>query len=930
MATITRTTPRKRNLGVETLESRLNLSTLSSLATPVAPQTTGLTTSSITNTTTATNKLISVTPADTSSSSSTEDPYANLKFGDTTVPTSGTTNVNVYDYSSIQNASMNWSNPANIGNMASSGVNIEYKLNTSASGTYRIQFDVAAVRWGSFDLYVNNTKQASYSFLASGSWNSYLSTMQDVSLGAGANTIRITPTWGSQFNISAIKVTPTSVSSSSNNNSNNNSSSTSNTSSNNLSSSITLNANQNSGISNAILENASTTPNIGGMGTNGAYVDYTLNVASAGTYNLSANVAANSWAAMGVSINGGAASEIDINSTGGWASYKAVSGQVYLSAGTVKIRVSNLYGTQFNLRSLSLSSTSSTSTTTTNNNSNNNSNSSSTNYVGSSTATITADKYSALSNAYLENKNGMNDIGGMATSGASVEYTLNVASAGSYTLSAQTALPSWAAMGVSVNGGAVTEIDMNATGGWASFKSVSGQVYLPAGTVKLKFTNLYGTQFNLGTFTLTPGGSANNNNNNNTYTPPANNTPSTPQSPDSWSSGSASVSTNWMTSFNQLTITGTSGADSIYVSQSGNTISVTAGGKTTSYSGSYGNIVVKGGDGNDTITIASSVNIDTLIYGGSGNDTLQNLGSGHNTIVAIGGGYDTLQGNGWSTSYWADTSDAVNAGSSERNAGRVHQVASFWNGVSTELNGQNLSDPSGTGATTRLTSSSFWGTGPKMEDVVQGQLADCWVVGALQTMAFQNPDRLRELAVDLGDGTYAIQFTKNGATQYVRVDGDLAANGPYANGINYAHPGASGNQWAAIFEKAYAEIGTGAWSYSSLNYGWFGGVLSSLGYSVSSFSTSDPNSLYNSISNALNSGKGVTLGTAKSVWNVPLIGDHTYTAVKAWKDSSGTGWVTLRNPWGYDGAGWDSNTNDGYVTLTVNQLAPFLTAGTVS
>ena len=188
MATMTRPAPRKRNLGIETLESRLNLSTLSSLATPVAPQTTGLASTSLTNTTTSTTKLISVSLDDGIIAGSDADPFKNLKFGDTSIPASGTTSVNVYDYSSIQNASMNWSSPANVGNMATSGVNLEYKLNTSAAGTYRLQFDVAAVRWGSFDVYVNGAKAGSYSFLPTGSWYSYAGTAQDVTLAAGGTT----------------------------------------------------------------------------------------------------------------------------------------------------------------------------------------------------------------------------------------------------------------------------------------------------------------------------------------------------------------------------------------------------------------------------------------------------------------------------------------------------------------------------------------------------------------------------------------------------------------------------------------------------------------------------------------------------------------------------------------------------------------------
>ncbi|HVX84351.1 MAG TPA: carbohydrate-binding protein [Phycisphaerae bacterium] len=919
MATLTRTSSaRRRQLGVENLESRLNLSTLSTLATPALPQTTGLATTSLTTSTASSSKLIPVSGVVAGSA---QDPYLNLKFGDTSVPTSGTTSVDVAGYSSIAGASVNWNSPINIGNMASSGVNVSYKLNTSAAGTYRLELDVSAVRWGSFDLYVNGSRAAQYSFLPTGSWGTYTGTIQDVTLAAGANTITITPTWGSQFNISAIKVTPTNLSSTSTTTSNNNSNSNTTTT---VGSSITLSPTQNSGIYNAIVESKNGTSDVGGMGTNGAYVDYTLNVTSAGTYNLSASVSAQSWAAMGVSVNGGTASEVDINATGGYNNYKNVTGSVYLPAGTVKLRFSNLYGTLFNLSTVTLTSASSnnssTTTTTTSNNSSSNAGT-----LGSS-LTVTADKYSAISGATLESQGGMADIGGMSASGASVTYTINVSTAGSYTLTAQTALPSWAAMGVSVNGGSVQEVDMNNTGSWSNFKPVSTSLYLPSGTVTLKFTNLYGTQFNLGSFTLASGGSSTSTSTSSS----SSSTTTTPQSPESWSSGGVSVSTAWMTSFNQLNITGTSGNDSIEVSQSGNTIYVKANGSTTSYSGPFGTIMVKGGDGNDTIQIDSSVNIATLIYGGNGANTLKNFTSGKATIVAIGNGYDVVQGNGFNTSYWVDPSDSVNASSAEWNAGRVHQVSSFWNGVSTSLSGQNLSDPSGTGSTVRLTSSSFWGTGPQITDVTQGLVSDCYVVGALQTLANSSPDRLMEMAVDLGDGTYAIQFKKGGTTEFVRVDGDLPAGGPYASGLEYAHPGPSGNQWVEIFEKAYAEIGTGGWSYASLNEGWFGNVFANLGVTATSISVNNGSSLYSAVSSALASGKGVTLGTNPSVWGIPIIGDHTYTVTKAYTDQWGTQYLTLRNPWGYDGAGSDSNTYDGYVTVAASQLAPFLMAGTIS
>jgi len=333
-------------------------------------------------------------------------------------------------------------------------------------------------------------------------------------------------------------------------------------------------------------------------------------------------------------------------------------------------------------------------------------------------------------------------------------------------------------------------------------------------------------------------------------------------------------------------------------------------------------MVIKGGDGNDTITVDSSVRLNARIYGESGNDSLTNKTQGNGTIVSIGGGYDVDTGNGWSTSIWGDSSDGLSGGN-------LHSVSGFWNGVSTDLFGQNLSDPAGTGSTTRLNSSSLWGTGPQIKDVTQGLLSDCFLMAPLQTMANNAPGKLRELAVDLGDGTYAVQFKRGGVLQYVRVDGDLPAGGYYQQGLNFAHPGSSGNQWTAIIEKAYAEFRTGAWSYNSLNWGNFNAVLSDLGQSVQGIG-GDANSIFNQIQNAVGSGKGVTYGTISSINSgAPLIASHTYTVTSAWRDGSGTGYVTLRNPWGYDGAGWDSNTSDGYVTLSMYQLQSNMMAGSI-
>ena len=63
---------------------------------------------------------------------------------------------------------------------------------------------------------------------------------------------------------------------------------------------------------------------------------------------------------------------------------------------------------------------------------------------------------------------------------------------------------------------------------------------------------------------------------------------------------------------------------------------------------------------------------------------------------------------------------------------------------------------------------------------------------------------------------------------------------------------------------------------------------------------------------------------------VPLVPSHTYTLVNAFVSNS-VQYVTLRNPWGVDGAFPgvvpDSNPSDGLVTITFTALAQNTTWG---
>jgi hypothetical protein len=73
------------------------------------------------------------------------------------------------------------------------------------------------------------------------------------------------------------------------------------------------------------------------------------------------------------------------------------------------------------------------------------------------------------------------------------------------------------------------------------------------------------------------------------------------------------------------------------------------------------------------------------------------------------------------------------------------------------------------------------------------------------------------MVVDLGDGTYAVRFYRDGQPQYVRVDGELWTD-PYGT-PRYARPGGEGAIWVPIVEKAWAFFRHQEGNYDSIRYG---------------------------------------------------------------------------------------------------------------
>lgn len=345
--------------------------------------------------------------------------------------------------------------------------------------------------------------------------------------------------------------------------------------------------------------------------------------------------------------------------------------------------------------------------------------------------------------------------------------------------------------------------------------------------------------------------------------------------------------------------------------------------------GGAGNDALLGGDGNDELI--GDIGDDQLngqggidkFWGGDGNDVIISIDAVFSEYVEGGNGSDTL----WIDQVGSSTDSLVGVTSSDM----VQRVSSFANGADRTLNGDRITDPSDIGQKKAFTntisagstsgSNPLFGTnGPKLTDIRQGQVGDCWLLSGVGAIALDNPTAVRQNIVDFNDGTYGVRL----GDKFYRVDNDLPVNA--SNLPRNAGLGAQNSMWVAIFEKAFALHRTSTHTYESLNGGWAVEVNRAFRSSSAGAKTinsySNATALANDMYTRWNTYQAVTIGfTGALKGSVPLIGDHMYTVYSFQRDSAGNVTsVTLRNPWGRDGAGSDSNSSDGLVTLTPAQL----------
>lgn len=308
-------------------------------------------------------------------------------------------------------------------------------------------------------------------------------------------------------------------------------------------------------------------------------------------------------------------------------------------------------------------------------------------------------------------------------------------------------------------------------------------------------------------------------------------------------------------------------------------------------------IVVHGGGGNDTIELLSSLQRSARVYGDAGDDSLRDQSPAYAILFAVGEGRDTLQGDGQSTSYWADpaSTDTVLASQSERDAHRVHTVS--------------LSPATADQKTLKkfdLTPSKsiLWGGGATLFDVEQGFVQNCQTTAAMQGWAQQRPELVREVAVEKKPGSYLVALGDFASPQHVEVDNKIAS-------FYFSKQPPSGRIWWPIIEKAEELFKNPA--------------LKSRQVDGFQWSEATAETAYQKLRQAIDDGRvAISYSTSAPALEVAVIAQgHAHTVVQTFRAPDGTPRFIVRNPYGTTSLTAPSyhSQQQGLLTMTFSEFA---------
>lgn len=193
--------------------------------------------------------------------------------------------------------------------------------------------------------------------------------------------------------------------------------------------------------------------------------------------------------------------------------------------------------------------------------------------------------------------------------------------------------------------------------------------------------------------------------------------------------------------------------------------------------------------------------------------------------------------------------------------------------------------------------------GVSPDDVQQGQIADCYLMSSLASIAHTDPQAIHDAIQDHGNGTYTVRFfDPEGQPNYVEVDSQLyGATELGGFSALYGRSTTPGELWPAIMEKAYAQWKGG---YEAIGQG--GSAPEVIRAVTGKTSTVTPtqgtstDALWSTIQSGDRAGVPMvasTYGDGKKTYDDSgVYGSHVYSILGT-EERDGQRYVVLRNPW---------------------------------
>lgn len=291
----------------------------------------------------------------------------------------------------------------------------------------------------------------------------------------------------------------------------------------------------------------------------------------------------------------------------------------------------------------------------------------------------------------------------------------------------------------------------------------------------------------------------------------------------------------------------------------------------------------------------------------------------------------------------ANTASGIGNLRANSSATQLEQLIGKW------FLGSDRPNP-GSGITYQAVNGSLFQNGVSHQDVVQGNVGNCYLMASVAAIARQSPSTIQDMFIDNGDGTFTVRFYKSGPAsaeakrpsnspfikdmhvEYVTVDRFLPTNGSYRMyaGWGGTQPGGNslddGNNelWVALLEKAYAQANQsggitlfGGHSYSAIQGGSPSTSLRHLLGSTSMLRTPFNDSNVNEMMTRFDQGGAIVLSTSTGFNQLAptgVVANHGYAMVGYTRGSDPSqDSFRLYNPWGSEVSVTRSQLNQFFV-----------------